>query len=53
MPSFEDMFIKSKGKPIVYQDRTLVMSDILPTNGKTSLRLTFDLCNGHGVKESP
>ena len=46
MPSFQEMFEKSGGKPIVYQDRTLVMMDNFPTEGAKQLRLVFEACKG-------
>ncbi len=46
MPSFEDMFMKSKGKPVTYQGKTLVMLDDFPTEGATKMRLVFEICNG-------
>jgi hypothetical protein len=46
MPSFEKMFMESKGKPIVYNGRTLVMGDDFPTQGASHFRLTFESCNG-------
>jgi len=46
MPSFEALFIESKGKPIVYRGRTLVMSDLFPTDGSAAIRLTFEECGG-------
>jgi hypothetical protein len=45
MPSFQEMFEKSAGKPIVYQDKTLVMMDDFPTEGAKTLRLVFEACN--------
>jgi len=44
MPSFEAMFMKSKGKSITYQGRTLVMSDAFPMEEMSKLRLTFESC---------
>lgn len=46
MPSFESMFIKSKGRSIEYQGNTLVMVDSFPTEGASRLRLVFETCNG-------
>jgi hypothetical protein len=45
MPSFEAMFIESKGKPIQYQGKMLVLTDRLPTQGARLIRLTFEQCN--------
>jgi hypothetical protein len=44
MPSFEDMFMKTAGKPIEYQGKTLVMFDDFPTEGARRLRLVFEEC---------
>jgi len=38
--------MKTKGKPIVYQDKTLVMVDYFPVTFGDSLRFTFESCNG-------
>jgi hypothetical protein len=46
MPSFEEMFIATKGEPITYRGRTLVMSDAFSMNAMTKLCLTFETCNG-------
>lgn len=46
MPSFQSMFVKTKGQPIEYQGNTLVMMDNFPTEGATRLRLVFEACNG-------
>lgn len=46
MPSFQEMFEVSAGKPIEYQGRTLVMFDDFPTEGATQLRLIFEECKG-------
>ena len=46
MPSFEALFIESKGRPIEYLGRTLVMSDLFPTDGNRSIRLAFEECGG-------
>lgn len=42
MPSFQEMFEKSAGKPIEYQGKTLVMFDDFPTEGVNHLRLVFE-----------
>lgn len=42
MPSFQEMFEKSAGKPIEYQGKTLVMFDDFPTEGAKNLRLVFE-----------
>lgn len=46
MPSFQEMFMKSQGKPIVYQRHTLLLSDHFPLLGATRLRLAFEACRG-------
>ncbi len=46
MPSFQEMFEKTGGKPIQYQGKTLVMLDHFPTEGVAHLRLVFEACNG-------
>jgi len=46
MPSFQEMFEKSKGKPIDYNGQTLVMADNFPREGATKFRLVFITCNG-------
>jgi|SRR5579875_328792 hypothetical protein len=46
MPSFEPMFIKSRGKPIVYKGKTLIMGDDFPLEGANKFRLVFEECNG-------
>jgi len=40
------MFMKSRGKPIQYEGKTLVMGDDFPTHGATRFRLVFECCNG-------
>ncbi len=46
MPSFQGMFEKSGGKPIVYQGKTLLMVDDFPTDRARRFRLVFEACNG-------
>lgn len=46
MQSFQEMFEKSKGRPISYNGKTLVMSDDFPINGTNKFRLVFEKCNG-------
>ena len=46
MPSFQEMFEKSGGKPIEYDGKTLVLFDLFPTEGAKQLRLTFAECKG-------
>lgn len=45
MPSFQEMFEKTKGQPIVYQGQTLVMVDLFPMEATNKFRLVFELCN--------
>lgn len=51
MPSFQSQFMKTKGKPIQYEGKTLVMCDHFPAEGATTLRVVFEKCNGNPVKE--
>jgi len=44
MPSFQAMFMKSKGQPIEYQGKTLVLGDSFSTDGATRFRLTVESC---------
>jgi hypothetical protein len=46
MPSFEDMFMKSRGKPIEYKGRTIIMVDHFPVQSAQRLQLTLEQCNG-------
>jgi hypothetical protein len=39
------MFMKSKGRPIVYEGKTLVMTHDFPTEGAKRMRLVFESCN--------
>ena len=45
MAVFEEMFTKSKGEPIVYRGKTLMMLDDFPSEGYTRFRLVFESCN--------
>ena len=45
MPSFEEMFAKSRGRPILHQGRTLSLVDEFPAEGAKTLRVTFESCN--------
>jgi hypothetical protein len=40
------MFIESRGKPIIYEGKTLIMGDDFPLEGATSFRLVFEACKG-------
>ena len=44
MPSFQELFVKSAGKPIEYQGKTLVMFDDFPMEGTKRLCLVFEEC---------
>jgi hypothetical protein len=46
MPEFQTMFIRSKGQPIEWQGKKLVLHDNFPTLDAKKYRLTFELCNG-------
>ena len=46
MPSFQPMFIESKGKAIQYKGMTLVLMDRLPIEGARAIRLVFEQCRG-------
>lgn len=45
MPSFQDAFTETDGKPISYQGKTLHMVDHFPTEGAKTLQLAFETCN--------
>jgi hypothetical protein len=45
MVCFEEMFRQSRGKPIVYQQMTLVMKDEFPTERCARFRFVFESCN--------
>jgi hypothetical protein len=45
MPSYEEMFKKSAGKPIAYEGKMLAMMDDCPMEGAKTLRLVFEGCN--------
>jgi hypothetical protein len=42
MPSFEEMFRQTKGKPIQWNGQTLVMVDAFPVGKRERLRLVFE-----------
>jgi hypothetical protein len=42
MPSFESLFRTSKGKPIEYQGRTVMMRDVLPVSRTTRIKLVLE-----------
>ena len=44
MPSFQELFVKSAGKPIEYQGKTLVMFNDFPMEGAKRLCLVFEEC---------
>ena len=45
MPSFEDLFLKSKGQPVVYNGRTIQMVDRLRVHDGQLLKVTFESVN--------
>lgn len=47
MPSFEDLFLKSKGKPVVYNGRTIQMVDRLRVRSGQLLKVTFESVNAN------
>jgi hypothetical protein len=51
MADFGSMFIKSRGQPIAYQGKTLVMADFFSTQGAIRFRLVMETCNGNPVRE--
>jgi hypothetical protein len=46
MPSFEELFLKSKGKPVVFNNKTIQMVDRLPMQDGQKLEITFEGANG-------
>lgn len=42
MPSFEKLFIDSKGQPITYKGRTLVLVDKFPVSNEDTLLITIE-----------
>ena len=42
MPSFQNMFTETKGKPIQWNGQTLVMIDVFPVSKQEKLRLVFE-----------
>ena len=46
MPSFQSMFFASKGKPISYMGKTLVLIDEFPLNGSRTIRVVFEATGG-------
>ena len=45
MPSFEDLFLKSKGQPVDYNGRTIQMVDRLAVADGQQLKVTFESVN--------
>ena len=45
MPAFEDLFLKSKGQPVVYNGRTIQMVDRLTVANGQRLKVTFEEVN--------
>jgi len=46
MPTFQELFEKSAGKPVVYKGRLVMMSDDFPVKGTKCVQLHFEECNG-------
>ncbi len=42
MPSFEELFIASRGRPVEYEGKTLLMMDRIPMTGVKTLRVVFE-----------
>lgn len=42
MPSFEDLFLESKGQPVEYKGRTIQMVDRVPIGSSALIRLIFE-----------
>ena len=42
MPSFQDLFVKSKGQPVTYDGRTIQMVDRLSMADGQTLKVTFE-----------
>lgn len=42
MPSFDKLFIQSKGQPILYTGKTLQLADKFPVSNKDVLTITFE-----------
>ena len=45
MIPFQEMFEKTKGMPILYNGKTLVLGDDFPRKDANRLRLSFESCN--------
>lgn len=45
MPSFDELFIASKGQPITYNDRRLVLADKFPVNNGDTLIAAIEKTN--------
>jgi hypothetical protein len=45
MVCFQDMFVKSRGKPVIYEGKTLVLEDDFPTDGCKRFKFVFESCN--------
>jgi hypothetical protein len=45
MPSFVDLFLKSKGRPVIYNGRTIQMVDRLTVPDGQRLKVTFESVN--------
>jgi hypothetical protein len=45
MPSFEDLFLKSKGQPVEYNGQTIQMVDRVPVTDGQQIRVVFESTN--------
>jgi hypothetical protein len=45
MASFGQMFIASKGQPITYGGKTLILADFFPADGASSFQVVFESCD--------
>lgn len=45
MPTFENLFLKSKGQPVEYKGKTIQMVDRLPVVDGQQLRIVFESAN--------
>jgi len=50
MPSFGDLFIESKGQPIIYQGHNLVIADKFPVADRDKLKISIEKTNSHYVQ---
>jgi hypothetical protein len=45
MPSFHEMFLKSKGQPVEYNGHLIRMSDLIPITDGQHIRIVFESAN--------